>query len=132
MHPDAFNPSRLALSRNGKATGPIAPSKRPPRHRAGRRFLKGPIPLAWLIPAARLPGKALAVAIVVWYLAGLQSRRELHWEPSKARSFGLNRHAVYRGLAAALVRIGFSVKRTRGRCPIVTILEVKGESTDER
>lgn len=37
----------------------------------GKTFLKGPIPLPWLQGAARLPGKALHVGVVLWFLSGL-------------------------------------------------------------
>lgn len=45
------------------------------RHIAATRtkpFLKGPIPLDWLDAAAALPGKALHVALAIWWLAGMQ------------------------------------------------------------
>ena len=37
-------------------------------------FLKGPIPLPWLAVAATLPGKALAVGIIIWFLQGIQKK----------------------------------------------------------
>ena len=43
----------------------------PPSPQKGEAFLKGPIPLAWLERAARLPGKSLQAAVALWYAAGL-------------------------------------------------------------
>ena len=43
-----------------------------PRHRRGERFLMGPIPWMWLQIAARQPGKALHVGMVLWQLAGMK------------------------------------------------------------
>ena len=34
-------------------------------------FIRGPIPLAWLNVAARLPGKTLNVGLAIWWLAGM-------------------------------------------------------------
>jgi hypothetical protein len=54
---DAFDePARLSLPVPPPAAGL---TRRPPRHRRGERFLKGPIPWPWISAAAALPGKAL-------------------------------------------------------------------------
>ena len=114
-------PDRLALHARGTREQPE--NRPPPRHRPGQRFLKGPIPLSWLTAAADQPGKALHVGVVLWFLAGLDSRREVRLSGSVARRFGLNRHAVYRGLAALeSVRL-VSVVRHAGRNPLVTLLD---------
>ena len=39
---------------------------KPPRHKPGEKFFKGPIPLNWLTQATTLPGKTIAVAIAVF------------------------------------------------------------------
>ena len=39
-----------------------------PRHRPGGHFLKGPIAWDWLCVAANQSGKALHVAIALWFL----------------------------------------------------------------
>lgn len=36
-------------------------------------FLKGPIPIAWLSRAARLPGKAINVALAIFWLRGMNA-----------------------------------------------------------
>ena len=40
------------------------------RNSAIARFLDGPVPLAWLETAAKLPGRSLHVGLVLWYAAG--------------------------------------------------------------
>jgi hypothetical protein len=88
-----------------------------------RRFLKGPVPLDWLIIAARQSGKALHVGIVLWFLRGVKRSRTVELTRSKLAWFGISRHAGYRGVAK-LEKAGLvSVKRHRGRSPVVTILQ---------
>ena len=48
------------------------PPKKPRKPRLSGNFLKGPIPITWLMKACALPGKAFQVGIVLWYLCGLQ------------------------------------------------------------
>jgi hypothetical protein len=56
---EAFDPDEFRIS----APFP-APVKRPrPRPTAGGKFLKGPIPMAWIEAALVLPGRALAVGV---------------------------------------------------------------------
>ena len=98
------------------------PRPKAPRHKPGEMFLKGPIPWEWLKEAARLPGKALAVALVAWHLRGLRKSNNFRMEPSKARSLGLSPRVARRGLKA-LENAGLvAVARHRGRSPEVTLL----------
>ena len=97
-------------------------SKKPPRHRPGQEFLRGPIPLAWLRAATVLPGKALAVGLVLWFKAGITKRREVKMTTKLLHKFGLSRYAGYRSLVA-LEKAGLvTTDRRQGRCPRVTIL----------
>lgn len=108
---------------------PAQPGSTPPRHRSrlprhqrGERFLKGPIPWSWLAQAARQPGRALHVALVLWFWAGIKGRVEVPMPTTQVRSLGVSRYAAYRGLAA-LEKAGLvEVRRHRGRTPLVTIL----------
>ena len=95
-----------------------------PRHKPGEKFLKGPIPWNWLAQAVSQPGKALHVAIALWFLAGVKRTRTVPLSGSVLDELGVSRYSGYRALTAlehaGLVR----VERHRGRNPIVTILEV--------
>jgi len=92
------------------------------RVRTREGFVKGPIPLGWITAAAQRPGRALQVAIAIWYLAGFSNARTVKLRPSTIRLFGIDRHAAYRGLHALERARLVSVRRHRGRCPTVTIL----------
>ena len=108
-------------------SGPIpSRSRRPssPPSRRDRRFLKGPIPLAWLASAGRLPGKALHVAIALWFVVGVAKTREVKLSSALLAELGVDRHAGYRGLAALERAHLVQVVRHRGRQPLVTVLEV--------
>jgi hypothetical protein len=70
---DAFNPLTLRLPNVDALDTPKLAPKRPPRHRPGEAFIKGTIPWVWLKTAARLPGKALPVALLLWKQAGAGS-----------------------------------------------------------
>ena len=118
MYP--LDPRRLSLPAHGK-TQPA--STRPPRHRAGEKFLKGPIPWSWLAAAAHQPGKALQVAIVLWFLSGVKRARTIALSGAVLRGIGVNRHAGYRALAALEEAGLVSVVRHPGRNPVVTLME---------
>ena len=74
-----MNLDELRLPPNtGFTTTGKAPRKAP-RPRAGGRFLKGPVPWPWLQRAMQLPGKALAVGLMLWLQHGLTGRRTVHF-----------------------------------------------------
>jgi hypothetical protein len=92
------------------------------RPRIPDRFIKGPIPLAWITAAAMLPGRCLHVGVAIWYLAGLGRREVVELRPSALRLFGVSRYAGYRALLR-LEQAGLvDVERNRGRSAIVTIV----------
>lgn len=86
------------------------------------RFLKGPIPWNWLEEAARLPGKALHVALEVWRESGCSRAQTVKVSTSALGSLGVSRRAAYAALRRLEVAQLVSVDRHRGRSPIVTIL----------
>jgi hypothetical protein len=104
----------------------VAPKKRKSlRHMPGRKFLKGPIPLDHLTLAARADGKALHVALALWFYVGLRHSTQVNFPVGWLKTaFGVGRYAAYRGLAA-LEKAGLvTVVRCRGRASLVTLLEV--------
>jgi hypothetical protein len=122
---DPFDPDRLRLA--GDRGGARArPPHRPPRHRPGEKFLRGPVPWGWLDRAGRLPGKALAVALVLWKEAGCLNRREVRLCLNGPLPLGLNRQSARRGLRR-LIAAGLVEARHRpGRGLDVTLMDAQG------
>ena len=58
--------------------GEVKPRRRKPRYRG--RFLKGPIPVAWLAGALSIRGSsAVAVGLALWHLSGIKhNERTVH------------------------------------------------------
>ena len=48
------------------------PPKKSRKPRLNDNFLKGPIPIGWLMKASALPGKASQIGVALWYLSGLR------------------------------------------------------------
>jgi hypothetical protein len=95
--------------------------------RSTEPFIRGPIPANWTWRAASLPGRAMAVAMYIRYLAGFRQARTVwlatfHLE----KRAGIPRWTFRRGLRE-LERAGLvSVVIQRGSSQIrVTILELK-------
>ena len=113
---------------------PVVLSERSRQRRLARatkqqaRFLRGPIPLTWIGEAACLPGKSLAVGMYWWFLSGVSGKSEtLKLNCSRLDLFSLDRHSCARGLSE-LERAGLvTVKRSRGKCPRVTIVKGGGK-----
>lgn len=102
-----------------------SPREAPRRTRSRRPglFVKGPIDWSWLATAARLPGKALHVAMTLRLLDGMQNVGPVALSSVRLEDAGVNRHAAYRALRQ-LEQAGLvAVRRARGRQPRVTILE---------
>jgi hypothetical protein len=122
---DRFNPEKLSLPKEKARIG--NQPRKPPRHKPGDRFLKGPIPWGWLSEAARLPGRTLHVAIGLWHLAGITKNRTVRLSRAVAESLGVNRHVQYRGLKALEESNLVSVERLPGRRAVVTILDGRNQ-----
>ena len=119
--PDDIERFRLPSS----MTPPIPSSDRPPRHRSRERFLKGPIPWAWLDRAGRLPGKALAIGLVIWQKAGVSGTGSVRLCQARLPDLGLNEASIRRGIYW-LEREGLiEVRRRPGRGLEVSLKEVR-------
>jgi hypothetical protein len=121
---DPFAPDRWETNA-GEASAPAtaAPVSRQQRRRRAGRFLKGPVPWRWLALALALPGKALAVGLMLWQLRGMTNRATVLFCLTRAEAEGIPtttaRRAISRLEAAGLV----AVRRRPGRGLDVTILD---------
>lgn len=103
---------------------PIVGTGRSPKTKSLHPFIRGPIPLDWIIQAKSIPRcNALVVGLVLFYLAGLKKERTgLVLTVKRCEPFGLQRKSVQRGLAD-LEKLGLvRVDRQNGRSPRVDII----------
>ena len=99
--------------------GDLTPKRRPPRHRPGDPFIKGPIPYSWIALACRLPGSGLHVAMACRFLCG-RYRRPNRWglEPPSSPSRAAPRArqgALPTGLRVAVHHLGPLLLRRKRR-----------------
>jgi hypothetical protein len=97
--------------------------KASPKPHQREKFLKGPIPLNWIIKAGQQKGRALHVGIILWFLVGIHNSRIVRLSSILPKEMHVGRHALYSALqaleAAGLIR----VERHRGRRPKIEILK---------
>lgn len=89
--------------------------------------------LAWLKQAAELPGKATFRMAILVLQAAIDCRRKQHLmiNPQKTWSARMSRVAAYEGLRALEEARLVTVKRCRGRSPLVTVVEVNNSGKKE-
>ena len=114
----------LRFGKSGDALTSRRVRRGPPRHRQGEFFLKGPIPLNWLQVAAHQPGKAIVVALELWFRAGVEKNRTVQISLTNLRvAPRLNRSSASRGLRALEEAGLVTVVRKSGRRPTATLLD---------
>jgi hypothetical protein len=120
---DDFDPERWAATADAQPAATPTPRQRRRRSRRPDRFLKGPVPWPWLLSAMVLPGKALAVGLMLWLQSGITGNRTLTFCLSRAAGDGIPMTTARRAMKA-LERAGLvSIRRMPGRGLEVTILE---------
>jgi hypothetical protein len=126
--PDPFDVQALQLPGADPSALHAPPSRKPPRHRLGEKFLKGPIPWAWLERAFQLSSKALHVALLLWREAGCLRSRTIRLCLGGQLPAGLNRQSARRGLRR-LASAGLVTVRQRPGCGLeVTLNEAAGNA----
>ena len=115
-----IDPNDLRAATRQSGLEKLAPPIRPSR-RQREPFLRGPIPLGWLISAGQLPGRALHVGIMLWFLAGIRGTTEITIPTQLHNAFGLDRHAVRRGVLSLEKANLVVVIRASGRKPRITL-----------
>ena len=87
-------------------------------------FIKGPIPLDWLSKAAALPGKAINLALALWWLQGMAKGKPFKLTQAALTALNVKRDAASTGLAG-LEEVGLiQVERQPGQRPVVSVVGV--------
>jgi hypothetical protein len=84
-------------------------------------FVRGPIPIPWLIAACAISQAAALLGVILWHLARLRG------EPFKVSSKQVGRYGYHRNRAARLLRALakaqlITLEVSRGRAPLVRIV----------
>ena len=94
------------------------------RLRRASRFLKGPIPLAVLQEAARLPGRSLALYLAIRHRIDLRNSPEVSLSTEYLARWGISKYSKLRAITAlerdGLVRV---VNRAPGKSIRVALVE---------
>ena len=118
-----FDPNKFKIT--GSHSGPKTPERKVTPDTKSHKFLKGPIPLPWLIIAAQLPGKTFVVGIVIWFRCGLCKSSTITLPSTVLSLFGVDRNAKRRAIDLLEKASLITVDRRLGKNPIITILETR-------
>jgi hypothetical protein len=98
--------------------------RRPPRHRPGDPFIKGPVPHAWIASACRLPGAGLRVAMASRFLC-CRFRSENRWGlDAIAKGLRISTRSARRGFHTAELAGLLAVDREPGCQLAVSVLDL--------
>lgn len=95
-------------------------------HQPAERYVRA-IPFDWLHTANRLPGRAISVALALWFLAGVKKSMNFRLTAEAVDLAGCSRKALYRGLDALEGAGLIGVVRRSGARPLITINEFQSQ-----
>ena len=111
---------RLPVDRVGN----LESSRRPPRHRPGDPFIRGPIPYVWIESACRLPGAGLQVSMACRFLC-CRFRPGNRWGlDAIAKGLRISGRSTRRGLHSAELAGLLAVEREPGCKLAVSVLNL--------
>src|SRR5262245_31792373 len=131
MSQDAYEPTRLESEGPDEAVlerpdAAIPEQKIEPAYLRGRKEKRyiPPLPISQFDRACVLPGKSLAVYLLLWRQTRIEKRREVKLTSTSLRGHGISRHQKETALSH-LERAGLIVvKRCGRRNPEVTLLDL--------
>ncbi len=92
------------------------------RKSKSEQYISGPIPVPWIVAAGTLPGRAVQVALALWYRHRLDRGGPTVLSRTLLKQFAIGRTTAWRGLRALETAGLVEVDRQRGRAPRVVIL----------
>jgi hypothetical protein len=123
--PDHKEISYVVDGRTGEAFSPAEYAQRSQDQveaKMSQRFIKGPIPLPWLVPAFALTPSALKCALALFYQRGLSGSDEFKVEPKRFRELGIDDTARRRGLRELEEHGLIRLNKEQSKSPVVCIL----------
>ena len=84
-------------------------------------FLKGPIPMQWLIAAANIRGKALHIGVALWFWSGIKNSKTFILPGNAIRDLGVSRQTCYSQLKSMEQAGLLSINSRKGKKPEITL-----------
>jgi hypothetical protein len=129
MIDDLFSPDRWETHEVSPPVNSLPTSAGRTIGRQRDRFLKGPISWPWLQTAMKLPGKALAIGLMLWLQHGITNKATVLFCLSRADREGIPTSTARRAIRE-LEKAGLvEIRRKPGRGLQVTILAIQGRET---
>lgn len=97
-----------------------------------RKYVKGPIPITWLDPVLLMGGKALNVALAIWFQVGLKKRKTVTLPRATTKLFRVTRHNVWRALKRMEEAKMIFVVRRKGKLSHITVLDFENGEVDSK
>jgi hypothetical protein len=121
LETDPFDASRYGTEEIPVGNGI---NSRPPKHKPGEKFLKGPIPWDWLEALMQISGETWKVALLIWLESGYRKSRTVPFNLSHS---SLVRRTAQRGLQQLMKAGLVKVEHRRGRPSLVTLLDASSQ-----
>ena len=120
----AYDPNDLHGTNWSKVPDSLIPSRRveSARDRKKATHFIPPVPLGWFDRACVLPGKALAVGLILWRLATMRHTDTVTLTQAALKQHGLGRWVKYDALRSLECAGLISVRRLTRKNPEVTLL----------
>lgn len=107
---------------------PKTPKKVEAPRESSEPFIKGPIPISWLVMADSLPGKyTLRTALVIFYVQGLGSTKKIVLDRFHFDLFGIKKDSARRALDRLQKAGLIGYKKSGQKFEVTIILSVQGK-----
>ena len=121
---EKFNLEDIALDSSWEGNTPPTRRRGKGKPKTEGRFIKGPVPLPWLIEANKAGGSSLAVGNILWHLSGLKrGKRTVALTTVMCKEWGVGRESKRRALEALEEAGLIRVEHRGNKNPLVTILD---------
>ena len=86
------------------------------------KFVRGPVPLPWLLKASAVDSMALSVAWVIWFYCGLNKSQIFKLSNKDLINLGINRQTKSRVLKRLEEAELIKISRCQGKSPIIEVV----------
>lgn len=111
-----------SLQPSPATSAPFAKNGLLPRPQKGEKFIAANVPWSWFAIAAGLPGKALAIGMLVWWLVTVNKQPVVAFSYKRAECTGLSHESIRQSIRKLELAGLISVQRAPGRSPRIRVL----------